>query len=153
MDAQSPYTIEERSPFVLFGELLSYTFSIRRKNMADFSPAKPPVPPLASTLPDDIAYLAATHSFGSFHKVYRAHYRNRVRAMLIGCPLLILGPVVLCVGVIALFSFSYVISDALGLQGNRNVPQYIAYGTFLVVIGILARVAIPAAWRLNASGT
>jgi len=73
--------------------------------------------------------------------------------MLIGCPLLILGPVVLCVGVIALFSFSYVISDALGLQGNRNVPQYIAYGTFLVVIGILARVAIPAAWRLNASGT
>jgi hypothetical protein len=117
--------------------------------MADFSRGNPPLP----TIPDAITHLAATYSLGSFSKVYRAHYQDRTRAMLIGCPLLILGPVVLCLGAIALFTLSYGISDALGLRGSTNAPQFIAYGIFLVVMGIVARVAIPAAWRINASGT
>jgi hypothetical protein len=84
--------------------------------VADTSPGQSPVQPLVSTIPDDIARLAAMYSLGPFFKVYRA--QERTRAMLIGCPILILGPPFLCGGLIALFTLSYAISEAIRMFHN-----------------------------------
>lgn len=119
--------------------------------MSDTFPNKPPVPPLTTGLPDDIAHLAAMYAFGPFAKAYRA--QERARALLIGCPLLLLGPPVLCVGLVALMTSSYAIADAMGLKGDTNIPQVIAFILALIILVVFGSVAIPAGWRINASGT
>jgi hypothetical protein len=111
----------------------------------------PPGQPLAPTIPDDVVRLAAMYPLGPFIKAYRA--QERTRAMLIGCPIIILGPPLLCGGLIALLSLSYAISEQMGLKGSDNVPQIIAGGMALVLMAAFARVALPVAWTINASGT
>lgn len=131
------------------GEL--FTHLDQEKDMPDTFPNKPSVPPLTTTMPDDIAHLAAMYAFGPFTKAYQA--QERARALLIGCPLLLLGPPLLCVGLVALLTSSYVIADAMGLKGDTNLPQIIAFVLALIILVVFAGVAIPAGWRINASGT
>lgn len=104
-----------------------------------------------TSIPDAIVGLAAWYSLGPFIKAYWA--QERTRAMLVGCPILILGPPFLCVGLVALLSFSYGIAAQMGLTGDDNAPQLIAVGIAFIALAVFAVKAVPAAWTINASGT
>ncbi len=111
----------------------------------------PPGQPSDSNIPGEVARLAATYSLGPFFKAYRAE--ERTRAMLIGCPILILGFPLVCGVSITLVVLSYGISHAIGITGHYNIPQLILGGIALFIMGIFGRVAIRAGWTINASGT
>jgi hypothetical protein len=114
-------------------------------------PGQPPVQPPASTIPDDVARLAAMYSLGYFFKAYQAEERRR--ALLIGCPIIVLGPPILCVGLTALMTFSYAISEQMGLVGDNPAPVAITGIIAIIIMLVFARIAIPAGWNINASGT
>jgi hypothetical protein len=119
--------------------------------MSYTAPGQPPVQPPAWSMPDDVARLAAMYSMGPFFKAYYAEKRSR--ALLIGCPVIILGPPLLCGGLTALLVSSYAISEQMGLNGLNNTPQLIAGGIAIVIMAIFARLVIPLGWKINASGT
>ena len=71
-----------------------------------------------SAIPDEIAHLAAMHSLGPFFKAYRA--QARARAMLIGCPILIVGPALACAGLATFVVFSNQLFRQMSLDSKTG---------------------------------